>query len=870
MGVDLMMLIILAAAVTGAMSLAGPPPPQRLLPPPPPQWSGPSVRLARQAGADGLPLLSIDGRPTPPLWLTLHSFHNKGGSTPSPFWEYEINASVAAGLEVLCVCLTGDIVQVGMSGNDPWLSDANPLDPRTRSMLDRVIALHPMITFIITFYAFVPQLATEGNSIVLLGVNGGNATLDNVTRDNHMPYGGQQMTSLTEEWERVAAAKLTTMLRYLDREYPKRIGGINPNYLHTSEWFMPGPDDVGSGWSSKLGDYSAAMQARFSAETGELAMPTPRQRVTPKLGNKFGDAQSTRLNLWLSQKVVGAILALAEAAKVVSGGKLLTQTYYGYHLGLSQGRMAGSGHLAFQTLMQSPHIDVISSPYNYEAVVRNAALGAYSAQASWDSPALHGKLWVTQDDTRTSVQPNGIGSSFDKFCFTPAQTEHTLKRNTLTGLLHGGIHFYGYYARFGRPTDVAGTEAVWRGIGSYSLLYHPPPIPAGLKAASNHAQIAIFVDETSLAALTPALSSASDSFLKALTLYPGISLGVSGAPVQMFLLSDLVHTSTDWGPYRLCVFLNLMVADGPTTAAINALKHSNRTLFFSYLAGGIANATDPADLHDIDASAASALAGMALQRGGGARSLGTIVPPSQSLPSGHGFPCSYGATGAVDPWMYYNATAPPLTPGDQAEVLGTLISPNATRDVCVPPGAGRPACGYPPYRPSAGCTAALGCCYDPSKPGRNWCYQRVNSSSCANKCQIPNSAPPPPPPPPPVPGLVRVTHANYTSIFSSGGGLPVHLWSALARQAGVHLYLDNSACVTEVHDSVEVRGRFLVVHAATSCGTGPRVVMLPTPATVMDEANTTVCSGCSTFSTVAMGPGDVQLFTLSEKTGSTR
>eukprot|EP01052_Picozoa_sp_SAG31_P078365 SAG31_NODE_37863_length_300_cov_2.437811_1_plen_80_part_10 len=71
-----MMLIILAAAVTGAMSLAGPPPP-------PPQWSGPSVRLARQAGADGLPLLSIDGRPTPPLWLTLHSFHNKGGSTPS-------------------------------------------------------------------------------------------------------------------------------------------------------------------------------------------------------------------------------------------------------------------------------------------------------------------------------------------------------------------------------------------------------------------------------------------------------------------------------------------------------------------------------------------------------------------------------------------------------------------------------------------------------------------------------------------------------------------------------------------------------------------------------------------------------------------
>jgi hypothetical protein len=759
-------------------------------------------------------------------------------------------------------------MRVGLGDDDPWLSDSNPLDALTRSMLDRVVALHPQLTFIIQFYAFVPQLATEGNSIVLLGINGGNATLDNITADNQMPYGGQQMTSLTEEWERVAAAKLTTMLRYLDQEYPRRIGGIRPLYLHTSEWFMPGPDDDGGGWSSKLGDYSAAMQARWKDETGELAMPTPHQRVTAALGNQFGDAQSTRLNLWLSQKIVSAILALAEAAKAVSGGKILTQTYYGYHLALTSGRMAGSGHLALQTLMQSPHIDVISSPYNYEALVRNAALGAYSAQASWDTPALHGKLWVTQDDTRTSLNP---GNTFDKFCFTPAQSEHTLKRNTLTALLHGGIEFYNFKTDFAKRADVAGTQAVWRGIGSYSLLYNPPPLRSGLKAAANHAQIAIFVDETSLAALTPALSAVSDSFQRALSYDPGLYLGASGAPVRMFLLSDLVHTSADWSSYRFCVFLNLMVADGPTTAAINALKTSNRTLFFSYLAGGIANATDPADLHDINAAAVSALAGVPLQRGAGARSLFTFVPPSPTLPGDHGFPCSYGTHGAVNPWMYYNATS--LPPGDQAEVLGELVSANATRAVCVPPGAGRPACGHPPYRPTDGCTAALGCCYDASEPGRNWCYQRVNTSSCASKCLIPNTAPPPPPPPPPRPGLVRVTHAdaNYTSIFSSGGGLPVHLWAALASQAGVHFYLDNSACVADpsvasvVRDSVEVQGRFLLVHAAASCGTRPRVVLLPRPATVVDEANATVCGGCSQFSTVTMSPGDVLLFTLAEE-----
>ena len=98
----------------------------------------------------------------------------------------------------------------------------------------------------------------------------------------------------------------------------------------------------------------------------------------------------------------------------------------------------------------------------------------------------------------------------------------------------------------------------------------------------------------------------------------------------------------------------------------------------------------------------------------------------------------------------------------------------------------------------------------------------------------------------------------------------MHLWAALARQAGVHFYLDNSACATDpsiasvVRDSVEVRGRFLLVHAAASCGTGPRVVILPRPSTVLDEANATVCGGCSQFSTLTMSPGDVLLFTLAE------
>ena len=97
----------------------------------------------------------------------------------------------------------------------------------------------------------------------------------------------------------------------------------------------------------------------------------------------------------------------------------------------------------------------------------------------------------------------------------------------------------------------------------------------------------------------------------------------------------------------------------------------------------------------------------------------------------------------------------------------------------------------------------------------------------------------------------------------------MNLWAALAKHAGVHLYLDNAGCDEEpalgpsIRDSVEVQGRFLMVHAAATCGTRSRQVLLPQPATVMSESNATICSGCMRFSTAVMVPGDVLLYTLS-------
>ena len=120
--------------------------------------------------------------------------------------------------------------------------------------------------------------------------------------------------------------------------------------------------------------------------------------------------------------------------------------------------------------------------------------------------------------------------------------------------------------------------------------------------------------------------------------------------------------------------------------------------------------------------------------------------------------------------------------------------------------------------------------------------------------------------------LVRAQHAGWSAVFSAAPGLPVQLWRALAIHAGVHLFLPNAeACVHnpdawEVHDAVEVRGRFLMVHASAVCSGAarlPREVRLPRAVgTVVDEANATVCTGCAGFQTAPMRAGEVQLYTL--------
>jgi hypothetical protein len=389
-------------------------------------WSGPSLSFNR-SGTNGLPEILVDREPSgPPLWLTLHLFYSD-----LAIFEEQVSRAFDAGFRVVCICLTSD---AGNGGGEAWLNSTVHLDNRSKAMMDHVVALHPSALFMIRFYA--QQYEPTFEDMVLLNLTDGDP--QNLENASYFTT-----NSLSLEWEKSAAMRMTTMLEYLDRLYPRRIAGVFPCFLHTSEWFLPGPNDIGFGGKSHISDYSNTTERRFCSETapgnGSCRLPLPSQRNHPVLGTAFADVASTKLNLWLSDTVVHAIETLAETAKRLSGGKLAVVVFYGYLLALADTRLTGSGHLALHRLLRSPHVDGVASPYLYSPLVRNSSLGPLVVHGPWDSPALHDKIWVVEDDSRTSL---ALGTQPLKFAVNPRQSKELMRRNVLQTLMRGNAAYF--------------------------------------------------------------------------------------------------------------------------------------------------------------------------------------------------------------------------------------------------------------------------------------------------------------------------------------------------------------------------------------------------------------------------------------------
>jgi hypothetical protein len=203
----------------------------------------------------------------------------------------------------------------------------------------------------------------------------------------------------------------------VQKKWARLIIGVQLSYLRTGEWFFrwdPLFAHPGSLRDPYLPMYNAGARAAFCkylenhASNLGCELPTAAQRTRGTFGNLLDGStpaarRSVHFNQFISERVVDAISKLSAWVKHYSGRRLLTLTFYGYQFELMRNlpNLSASGHLALAKLLADPNVDAITAPYSYGRA-RQLSHALYPHDPM-DSPALHGKLWIHEDDSRTHL-----------------------------------------------------------------------------------------------------------------------------------------------------------------------------------------------------------------------------------------------------------------------------------------------------------------------------------------------------------------------------------------------------------------------------------------------------------------------------------
>ncbi len=273
--------------------------------------------------------------------------------------------------------------------------------------------------------------------------------------------------------------------------------------------------------------------------------------------------------LFASEIVAEIIAGLAEAIKTLSQSRLIVAASYGYVLEFA-GRN-DSGHLALGKLLSSPHLDIVAGPNSYAGrnVGSPAAFGA-----PLDSVALHGKLWLVEDDTKTFLADAETDDTYNPKIASGADTQAIHQRHFGAALAHrAGVSWMDLWGQ-----GWLQSPDIWRELGNLAresarweqLVPQPAPSP----------DVAVFVDEASLAYLktdSSGLGASLVSRTRDLLLKAGGSVG-------FYLQSDVLLPN--FPDAKLYLFLNaLRLTTEERSAVREKLQKPGKTLAWLYAPG---------------------------------------------------------------------------------------------------------------------------------------------------------------------------------------------------------------------------------------------------------------------------------------------
>lgn len=269
-------------------------------------------------------------------------------------------------------------------------------------------------------------------------------------------------------------------------------------------------------------------------------------------------------HLYLSDEAVTRIADLAHATKEASEGEFLVGTSYGYTFEWSH---PASGHLSLGKLLRTPEIDFIAGPPSYR---NREPSGTCPFPGPIDSFPLNGKLYLSEEDFKTSLSTGVEPDDFNPALKTPQALDSVHWRGAGAALAHGaGVCWMDLWGN-----GWLNSASIWERAEKVRQA-----LTLRMAAPTQDPDVIVFVDERALAYLVDQnafrllIQNVRESVLRA-----GLSAG-------FYLLSDLAHRE-HFPEGKLYLFLNAWDVRPELRAAIkDRLQRDDKVLFWLYSAG---------------------------------------------------------------------------------------------------------------------------------------------------------------------------------------------------------------------------------------------------------------------------------------------
>ena len=564
---------------------------------------------ARIDASGGMPRLMINGEPVPPI-IYFHNTHIGGfakdiqGQPTEKYLKLQVAMAQKAGIHLYSIPFGWPLADDGVS---PDFATAN-------SILDAFINIDPEAVFILRVY---PGVRDWG-------------TLTDVPDEDISCFadGFKGIVSIAADrfWEPTNDVLCEFIRYYESSHYGKRILGYHPGgpqHEMFLDWYREnGPDLCIANqrrfrrWlTSKYENNEALCNAwcrpGVTLESAEIPRQFEPDRFPMDLA-RYEDGHfvvyhapddgtiKTFYDLpgeqdWIdfsdysNDIVVERIIDWAKLVKRETGGKKLSVFCYGYTFDLPG---SFSGHLRLQRALECAEIDIMMGPYSY---LDRFVGGAMNCMSLTDTIAAHGKLWLNEDDMRTSLMDSELISPdwglFQERAKDLHETINFLERNFAHVLAHRSATWWTDLAAVGTFNHPAVWEMLQQRMPLYEKLYQNP--------TPYRPEVALLVDEASKVAVK------NDTDANYWMMYHLRDESVkTGASVGYYSLDDFIQ-----GLVPRCkayIFANTFrLTDGQIDSIRARLDREGATAIWIY-APGLIGPAGP------DIARASLLTGMAL------------------------------------------------------------------------------------------------------------------------------------------------------------------------------------------------------------------------------------------------------------------